>query len=537
MSKSKISKFHLPLLVSAAILTCRMDAYASSASAAATTTTDDEQARTAMSTALSADHLSPNNILISENIRATVDGRIRFNQGILRMLNDEKITIEERVSEYHEMQGVTLPVMSQVELEKLLQDAKHETTEEIETLRTTQIVCRVPESGKMPALKSGFFLAINIYSTILRLQLNQSHLSKALKQKSISSQYSEVPYYEKMQRYLSQSNLPKLHEIMGDLFVPFGGNVGFKCKVANLNKASAEIGKLRKQYNKHSDDQQFDAVLDSLYLHCTDFEQLNKSNSAYTVLSTEFLKHTQVNFSRFRSLHEGFNVCFWPYIEIELKLQKLLTDIEETEKKFRRLIKLSKIKSSSKKTPVSSSTTDDKTQATKIAEPEPDLGEEEQQQQKKEAASAVSSLSVAHEETEETEESDTADTSAADALQQTSAASSYSYSYSYSYSSSPAAASSQSSPHVFEWMKALRGEARVVDFSDMLKAFKQSFGDQEDFEIKQSKVTEITFRGPSHQLTKIFCHTPHGSQLTKAWPAWRHNMIDGLEGSGFELHS
>ncbi len=32
MSKSKISKFHLPLLVSAAILTCRMDAYASSAS-------------------------------------------------------------------------------------------------------------------------------------------------------------------------------------------------------------------------------------------------------------------------------------------------------------------------------------------------------------------------------------------------------------------------------------------------------------------------------------------------------------------------
>ncbi len=534
---SKIKKSFLPLLVSVAMLNIE-DLYASSAAAA--TTTDDDQVRTAMSTALSADHLSPNNKRILENIHATVDGRIRFNQGILRMLNDEKITVGERVSEYHEMQGTTLPQMAQEALEKLLQDAKYETTEEIETLRTTQIVCRVSESEKMSP-KSGFLLAVNIYCTILSLELNSRHLSKAHKKKSISSHYSELPYYKKMQRYLRQSSLPKLHEITDNLFAPVADDIRFRCDTSNIEKASIRIRKLRRQYKKHlkdqQKDQQFDVALDSLLLHCQDFEKLNKILSDNIATSTIFFQLNQININ-FISLKKSFNICIWPYIETKLAIERLLTEVEKTEKQFNQLIKLSKIKSFNNNAS-SGSSTNDETQATKIAEPEPDLGEEEQQQE--EAASAALGLSVAH---EETEEPDTADTSAsAAAFQQPSAPapdSSSSHAGDTKTSSAASSSSSQSSTQssdVFDWMKALRGEARIVDFSDMLKAFKQSFGDQEDFAIEKSQTTEVTFRGPSNQLTKIFCHTPHGSQLKKAWPGWRHNMIDGLEGSGFKLRT
>lgn len=82
----------------------------------------------------------------------------------------------------------------------------------------------------------------------------------------------------------------------------------------------------------------------------------------------------------------------------------------------------------------------------------------------------------------------------------------------------------------FDWVSDLK-RAKQVDFGDMIKSFQKTLG----AEVELSQVTEITFRGPNNELTTIFCHKPHGAQLKKAWPAWRHSMLSGLEAAGFSF--
>ena len=75
-------------------------------------------------------------------------------------------------------------------------------------------------------------------------------------------------------------------------------------------------------------------------------------------------------------------------------------------------------------------------------------------------------------------------------------------------------------------------QQQVGFFDETLKRFQRYL----EAGIERSKSSiEITFRDPNQKLRKIYCDPPHGSQLRKAWPAWRHHMIKGLEAAGFEF--
>ena len=212
----KFKNFYLPLLVSVAMLNM-VDIQASAAAV-----TVDESAITSENS---------NRRGAIENIRATVEGRIRFNQGILKMLRDEQEPIEERVFEYHEMQGATAIGFAKIKaitrVEDLLENAKKETIAEIETLTVTRLICALLDNEENEALKGRFLLAVNIYSTIVRLKSLAINMSKAQRRVGASNQYSEIPYYTQMKRCLGRVGLPNFHEQIENMFEPVANDIAF----------------------------------------------------------------------------------------------------------------------------------------------------------------------------------------------------------------------------------------------------------------------------------------------------------------------
>jgi hypothetical protein len=349
-----------------------------------------EQARSAVSAASSINHLTPKYRENLEKILATVKGRIRFNENILRMINDEKIPLKERMSEFYGNMGRELIAnISEIDLQKIQKLAEFGTNQEIQTLTTTLVICNYAKSGKMDASKSGFFLTVNIYSTIIALELREGNLSKEGRQKSICSEYSERPYYKNMKRYLRESDLPKLHEKIGSLFIAVGHNIVFNFQNASLDEADKEIGKLEKLYKKY----QKKGISEIATCH----NERSTVSSWRLKRSQEALKRSkpeEVKILIYSHLLKYFNEDLWPYIETELAAEELLTALTEKESKYRELIKIRK--------PISmvSSTKDREAQAVDVEKSKAPLSSE----QKEEIASSASSASIAHEETKKTEE-------------------------------------------------------------------------------------------------------------------------------------
>lgn len=72
-------------------------------------------------------------------------------------------------------------------------------------------------------------------------------------------------------------------------------------------------------------------------------------------------------------------------------------------------------------------------------------------------------------------------------------------------------------------------EPNILKFSDALKVFRKDF----DATIEEGAIYTISLRGPNG-LTNIYCHSSHGAQDVKRWPAWRINMKEGLRAAGYE---
>ena len=89
-------------------------------------------------------HLGQKNSTSLELIKATVDGRIRFNKVILDMLKNEDTPVEERVLEFFENQGFSEKFIIEKYgsiLDEVLEASIKNTIDEIQTLTTTQILC------------------------------------------------------------------------------------------------------------------------------------------------------------------------------------------------------------------------------------------------------------------------------------------------------------------------------------------------------------------------------------------------------------
>ena len=97
---------------------------------------------------------------------------------------------------------------------------------------------------------------------------------------------------------------------------------------------------------------------------------------------------------------------------------------------------------------------------------------------------------------------------------------------------SASASSSSVSSTTSSWSDAVSSirQPRILEFRHALDIFRDDFGAT----IEEGTICTISLRGPTGALTNIYCHNSHGAQDDKRWPAWRINMKDGLRAAGFE---
>jgi hypothetical protein len=82
------------------------------------------------------------------------------------------------------------------------------------------------------------------------------------------------------------------------------------------------------------------------------------------------------------------------------------------------------------------------------------------------------------------------------------------------------------------WSEAISSlkQPNKLDFSQTLNILTRDF----DATIEEGAIYTIRLRGPTGTLTNIYCHHSHGAQDKKPWPAWRINMKEGLRAAGYE---
>jgi hypothetical protein len=249
--------------------------------------------------------------LALETIKATVEGRIRFNQAILDMLKDEKTPIEERLLEYWKNQGSSEEAIRRkfapINLNEFLARTISGVFDEIQTLTVTKLICLLSEKERCDSLKSGFLLALNIYSSIATLKGHESELSGAEKQHLDSSNYSELPHYKKMLKLLKKTNLPDLYDLMDGMFVR-DSNKELQCSYSPSNileKISNKFSQLDKQVKKY--------YKNALTEHNDEFQEYQTAiadySKSYKEIWTKFsqivviAKKIQVSWQNFGSLN------------------------------------------------------------------------------------------------------------------------------------------------------------------------------------------------------------------------------------------
>ncbi|RZI45840.1 hypothetical protein [Candidatus Finniella inopinata] len=441
------------------------------------------------------------------------------------MLQDQNSSIDEKVLEFFEIQGKSNDDLKALDsvmpATDLLNLAIESTNESINTLMCTQLICKSIKGSNYDALKGASFLSMNIYFTITRLKSPISLMSKHTRRIIDTGDYLELSYYQKMARYLikhlKKSGLPNIYErISNDMFESVEQDYrGFKYKISPLGRTlERNLTELLEKGQRHFHDVSFFDVSMRMTSHDLEARSLGLKLVSDMKKTEEHFKTKKIIYNNFVPLKGIFDVCVWPYIELESKAQELLTKMDETRKQFKgELSKLRAEKVANPKTSSESSSSSSTNTDRQALTEEPEPSQHEGQSSDDDESGVYGELHRM-------------------AIAANAASSSASASKSIASESSSSSSSSEVpfSPGLDVW-KDLKGGKKQVKFDDMIKAFKHFL----NADVDSSQTTEITFRGPNDMLTTIYCHTPHGSQLTKAWPAWRYSMIAGLMESGIKF--
>ncbi|MCX7342791.1 MAG: hypothetical protein NT128_01415 [Proteobacteria bacterium] len=407
---------------------------------------------------------------------------------------------------------------------KLLELSKNGVGLHIQTLSTTKLICMFIDKGEFDPLKNMLLLALSIYPIILELEIiesesgeilnidrpylelrtSNSKLKKSLKQLSNFSNYSELPYCKKMLKCLQTCYPLNIHNAMKAMFTYVGLTTRFDPNIENkITGLAKRIIHLQEQSKKK---RLLEADCNG---YVDDYLEMQRKFSSYSQTIEEFNKTKTVEWQNFPSLLYFFNTVFWPCMEFEISFQELQSKMAETEQTLEETpkpkIAKPKIVSTGEDGAAAGGDSADASSAT---------CEDMFSGRGAEAAGGVGS---------------TAGTTTCKAK--------FSGSGAEAARGDGAAAGSTtreakfSAAAIAEFMSNLKID-RQVDFDETLKRFQRYL----EAGIERSKSSiEITFRDPNQKLRKIYCDPPHGSQLRKAWPAWRHHMIRGLEAAGFEF--
>lgn len=204
--------------------------------------------------------LGARNRVALEKVKSIVGGRVRFNQSIITMLKDDSVAVEDKISEFYEMQGV-----SKSDIEELIKKPDESlkgvldcVNYDLSMLTVAKLICANLERDP---IKNAFFLAMHVYATIADLQASYLRQTKKQRQSSLSNQYSELVYYKRIKRCLYRSSLPDFHHQLENMFLCKDGGISFKFIKSRSWKSipskhsviSAKLARYREQFKGTGD--------------------------------------------------------------------------------------------------------------------------------------------------------------------------------------------------------------------------------------------------------------------------------------------
>lgn len=459
--------------------------------------------------AIAADAFNEQELAALEKIKATVEGRLRYNQILLDILNEDGVENNEKVANFYRAVGVTQNQQS------LASGHVEGVTRDIELLRSTHRIVEYGMTTLTNTTKYLTFLQMNITLTYMNLLDEHKKIHLAY---SCNNNFHELDFYKKMRDYAKEDFRKPLNynEVVESISMV---NRSFQIRFANTSYDFflEKYEEIKKKYASLTDKDIEQASFYCLTLDLSSLlDKLTSQRKNFQDKPFEMLDSydTQKDF---------FDRYFWPETELRtfihelgLEANKLLTALtvqlqEEllgesaTEKtlskaeikrrnkekgaRFSVLVHDTaspekKIAFSTKVVELTSSDRELKAELQQMAPP-PIPNTTSEGNAKTCAISRVATKTLTRKKTTETYMRDEVDS-----------------------------------------IKL----SHILRFSDALKILKNDFGAT----IEEGAIYTISLKGPNGVLTNIFCHNSHGAQDDKRWPAWRINMKKGLEAAGFD---
>ena len=112
-----------------------------------------------------------------------------------------------------------------------------------------------------------------------------------------------------------------------------------------FEKVRRTILKINEQREKHFKGQD-DQLLHTICKYSARYRILQQEFTDQGKVVEDYHKTKKINYSNLMSLREAFDTSFWPLISTELQLQKLLSEIEQSEREIKETVRLNKAQGS-----------------------------------------------------------------------------------------------------------------------------------------------------------------------------------------------
>ncbi len=445
-----------------------------------------------------------------EKIKATVEGRQRYNQILLDILNEEGVENNERVANFCRAVGVTK------RRESLASDHVKGVTRDIELLSITQRIVEERMTTSKDTTQYLTFLQMNINLAYMNLLDEHTRLSDY----ACNNDFHELNFYKKMYDYAKKTFRKPFNynEVVESISMV---NKGFQIR---LNNSSYEFFLERYKEIKKKYASLADKTMQKNPPHAfiSGFLSLkNRLISQRKILEDKPFE----KLDNYESQKDFFDRYFWPETKLrtfihglDLEANRLLAALTvQLQKEFEddtteKTLTKAEIKRRNKQKGTSSAVAQDAApEITSASAETPDLlsWKPVHLPTYDRVISSSSCTASASNETA-TEIGNSTENAASCAI---------------SRLAIRASASTAATTSMSDSIKL----PRILKFSDALEILTREF----NATIEEGAIYTISLRGPTGVLTNIYCHNSHGAQDDKRWPAWRINMKEGLRAAGF----
>ncbi|MEI7494253.1 MAG: hypothetical protein WCJ92_06635 [Alphaproteobacteria bacterium] len=470
-----------------------------------------------------------------KEIKAIAEGRLRYNQILLDILNEEGVDAATRVKNYSNETGLPAINYNNVDIEGLINCVTTDISRLTDTKRIVNTCISVKNDSTQTNLPEILaFLHMNISFTHM---CYHDEYKKRDKRISCNNDFFEYSFYEEM---LENAKLalraPAFHE---ELIRQFSiEDDGFHIAFNNSAYES-----LKTKYDEISKKQQLVKKEPDLPINAWIAETLQLltlySNCQQRYRNLEFTEH----FEKYETNQKVFGRYFWPAIEIRTHISQLEAKFNDLESALRKQLEEELLGDRTTEKPLS------KTQLKKLnkqkAASSPEVPDAAVATASAEASVSVPSWKPVHLPPSDRALSSSSSSSSSPNSSSTLALTSAMPRLKISTSSSSSANAASSSPSAAGASAAGAASAttitdaqregitrlktlHILDFEEAITRFRSDFSAT----IEAGAKYRISLSGPTGR-TYIYFDNPHAVQLKKSWPAWRIGMKKALEDVGY----